>query len=57
MKDSGLCILCGKSIITVDDLYSKGKEAMFCNNAECPRFGLFTAVSAPVKIPNEDKKS
>ena len=40
------------------ELYIEGREAMFCNNPGCHRFGLFTAVTLPEKSEKtkKDKK-
>jgi len=53
----GFCIDCEEPVVMVE-LYIEGREAMFCNNPGCHRFGLFTAVTLPEKSEKtkKDKK-
>lgn len=32
------------------------REFFFCNNSECPRFGLLTAVTTPIGNPPQEFK-
>ena len=49
------CIECGKPLLFLP-IFNEGREAMFCNNPDCHRFGLLTAVSTPEGIDEEEHK-
>lgn len=53
--DKTYCIACGKLLAALPILY-EGSMALMCNNPECPRFGLFTGISAPESNENKHKK-
>lgn len=48
------CILCQTPLLFAQ-LYVHGEMAMWCNNPECPRFGLATFISTPIGKVDKDK--
>ena len=42
------CILCQTELLVLNDVFANGQHALFCNHADCPRFGLLTVISSPV---------
>ena len=44
------CVLCQEPLLVLENVFGdkKDRDALFCNNGSCPRFGLLTVVSSPV---------
>jgi len=58
-KEEGatFCYVCQEPLLFAP-LLDGGEMAMWCNNPECPRFGLLTVVSVPQgKVEEYDKDS
>lgn len=55
-KEQGqtFCILCQEPLLFAQ-IYAHDEMAMFCNNSECPRFGLTTMVSTPMGKPKKQE--
>jgi hypothetical protein len=53
-KGATFCYLCQKPLMFAQ-LFMHNEMAMWCNDPECPRFGLLTVVSIPVGKTDEEK--
>lgn len=51
------CITCQEPVQAVP-IFDGGKDAPFCNNGDCPRFGLISVVttSEPPKVDEKKNK-
>ena len=47
------CIDCKKPMLFLP-IFEGGRDAMFCNNPDCYRFGLLTTISTPNKDEEEE---
>jgi hypothetical protein len=50
------CIACQEPVQAVA-IFDGGKDAPFCNNGACPRFGLISIITTPEPAKKDEKEN